>query len=102
MQGDDARVPLARGRMPGDALVGPLLADLGIPFPSPTARGSDPVEVRVVELPNLLDPLHEARKLLELRPLVVGGLDRDVHLNRLLNPDWTTGAGIGNGCACRG
>src|SRR5215210_914246 len=39
--------------------------------------------MRVVNLLHALDPVHEQRELLELRPLVVRGADRDVDLDRL-------------------
>src|SRR5215211_17329 len=55
------------------------------------------MKVRVVGLAHLVNPFHEARKLLELRPLVVGGLDGDVDLDRLLDADGPSVARIGSG-----
>ena len=66
-------LPLPPVARPGDALVGVLLGDLGVPLLALAADLGDPVQVRVVDLLDLLDALHEARELLELRPLVVGG-----------------------------
>jgi hypothetical protein len=39
----------------------------------------------VVELLDGLDPLHELRELLELRPLVVGLLDGSLNLDRIFD-----------------
>jgi hypothetical protein len=43
------------------------------------------VQRRVAELLDLLDPGHELRELLELRPLVVDALERGLDLDRLLD-----------------
>jgi hypothetical protein len=81
----NAGVVLAVGVAPGDALVGPLLGDLGLPLvPRATERG-DPAYMRVVELRDLLDAVHEARELLELGPLVVDRAQRRLDLDRLLD-----------------
>src|SRR5262245_43843733 len=68
---DDAPVLRAGGGVPRNALVGLLLADLGIPLAFHTADLSGPVNVRVVALTDRFHALHEARELFELRPLVV-------------------------------
>jgi hypothetical protein len=49
------------------------------------ATVAPPVQMLVVELTHLVDVLHEARELLELRPLVVGGANRHLELDRLLD-----------------
>src|SRR5215218_933613 len=82
---DDARVLLAVGVAPCDALVRQLLGDLGVPLVAAAAELGDPVEVRVVDLPDLLDTLHELRELLELGPLVIGRLHGDLDLDGLLD-----------------
>ena len=83
---DDAGVRRAVGRPPGDALVGVLLGDLGVPLAATAADLGHPVQLGVVDLPDLLDALHELRELLELRPLVVRGAYRDIDVDRLLDP----------------
>ena len=85
VEGDDAGVAFAARRVPGDAVVRMLLSDLGVPLLALTADLRSPVEVGVVDLLHLLDPLHERRELLELRPLVVRGLDRYLDVDRLFN-----------------
>jgi hypothetical protein len=85
VEGDDAGIALPARRGPGDALVGMLLGDPGVPLLALAADLGDPVEVYVVELSHLLDAFHERRKLLELRPLVVRRLDGDLHVDRFLN-----------------
>jgi hypothetical protein len=57
--------------------------DLGIPLLFLARDLGAPVKVRVVELLDLLHALHEARELLELRPLVEGRAHRHVDLDRL-------------------
>ena len=81
---DDSGVRPAVRRLPGHALVRVLLGDLGVPLPPRAADLSDPVKVRVVQLADVLDALHERRELLELRPLVVRDGDRDVNVDRAL------------------
>jgi hypothetical protein len=68
-----------------DLLVGPLLGDLRRPLTALAADLGDPLNVRVVELLDGLDPVHELRKLLELRPLVVRLLHWNLNLDRVLN-----------------
>src|SRR5215218_5102548 len=70
-----ARVGLAVDRAPGDPLVRHLVGDLGVPFVRAAAEAGDPMQAPVVELLDALDALHEARELLELRPLVVDRVD---------------------------
>src|SRR5215218_7224421 len=73
LEADDAVVfDLAVDRLPGDPLVRLLLGDLRRPRTTLATNLRDPVDVRVVELLHGLDALHELRKVLELRPLVVG------------------------------
>src|SRR5581483_12070411 len=75
----------AARRPPRHTLVRPLLRDLGGELVSAPVVLDDPVQVCVVDLTYLLHPLHERGELLELRPLVVRGLDGDRHLDRLLD-----------------
>jgi len=49
---------------------------------TPAADLRNPVEMRVIGLSDRFHPLHEARKLLELRPLVVHRLERTVDIDR--------------------
>src|SRR5207237_4580938 len=83
--GHRARVPCAAAARPRDALVGALLDDLGVPFLFLAADDRAPVQALVVELMNFLHALHEARKLLELRPLVVDRPKRCIDLDGLLD-----------------
>ena len=76
MKGHDAGVGRPRARPPGDAVVRNLLGDLGVPGLLLAADLRPPVEPLVVELAHLEYALHEAREVLELRPLVVRGPDR--------------------------
>src|SRR5215216_7017350 len=86
LEADDAVVfDLAVDRLPGDLLVRLLLSDLRRPLTSLASNLRDPVDMRVVELLHGLDALHELRKVLELRPLVVGLLDGNLNLDRVLN-----------------
>src|SRR5215204_1458641 len=83
---DDAVVfDLAVDRLPGDLLVRLLLSDLRRPLTSLASNLRDPVDVRVVELLHGLDALHELRKVLKLRPLVIGLLKGNLNLDRILN-----------------
>src|SRR5690606_6945647 len=79
----DARVVRAGRAVPRDALVGVLLGDLRVELALDAPDLRPPVRVRRVELADLLHALHEAGELLELRPLVVGGADGDVDVDRL-------------------
>ncbi len=81
MEGDGARVARSIGGAPCDPLVGKLFNDLGLPLPANAADFRDPVQVRVVDLGDRLDPFHERRELLELRPLVVRRSHGHVHLD---------------------
>jgi hypothetical protein len=85
VKGHRAGVPRAATARPRDALVGPLLDDLGVPFLFLAADDRAPVQALVVELMNFLHALHEARKFLELRPLVVNRPKRCVDLDGLLD-----------------
>jgi hypothetical protein len=78
LEGDDAVVlDLAADRLPRDHLVRPLLRNLGRPLTGLAPNVGDPLHVPVVELLDGLDPFHELRELLELRPLVVRLLNRN-------------------------
>src|SRR5439155_12121010 len=70
LEADGPAGPLAVGRLPRDPPVGLLLDDLLVPLGMLAADGDRPVQHRVVELLDLVDPVHEARELFELRPLV--------------------------------
>src|SRR3954447_22569396 len=82
LEPDHAGVLLAARAAPRDARVGALLRDLGVPLLELAADLGHPVHVDVVELAHLADALHEARELLELRPLVVRGGDGDGEVDR--------------------
>ena len=73
-----------RGR-PRDPLVSCPFGDLGVPLAVNARDLNIPVQPRVTELPNVLHAFHEARKLLEPRPLLVGGPQWDVNLDGLLD-----------------
>src|SRR5215204_340867 len=81
----DAGVVLAVGVAPSHTLLRVLLDDLRVPLMVLAAELGDPVKPAIVELPYLLDSLHEPGKVLELRPLVVGGCDWHVDFDRLLD-----------------
>ena len=69
----------------GDALVWGLFGDLRVPDPRGARDLGLPAEVGVIELDDGFDAVHEAGELLELGPLVVGGADRDVHVDGFLD-----------------
>src|SRR5581483_5090732 len=85
VEGDDARVLVAGRAAPGDAVVGRLLRDDGVPLLHLAADIGAPMQVGVVELADLLDAFHEARERLELSPLVVGGAHGHVDVDVLLD-----------------
>jgi hypothetical protein len=62
-----------------------LLGDFRVPVVCLAAEARAPVQPPIVELLDLVDSFHEARELLELRPLVVDRRDRGMHLDRLLD-----------------
>lgn len=70
--------PLRAG--PGDALVGVLLGDDGAELTGDAADLGHPVRVGVI---GLLDHAMEMQERLELGPLVVGGRDRNGHVDGL-------------------
>ena len=82
---DVAGVLPALGGPPRDVAVGLLVRDLRLPLLPPAADVGDPAQVGVVELRDRLDALHELRELLELRPLVVRGRDRNLDFDGLLD-----------------
>ena len=71
---------------PRDRLIRDLLDDLRLPLLRLPPDLRPPVEGLVVELVDLLDPLHEPRELLELRPLVVDHPQRPLDLDRSSPP----------------
>jgi hypothetical protein len=54
---------------------------VGVPFFALAADLGHPVKALVFELLHLLDAFHEPRELFELRPLVVGGANRNVNFD---------------------
>src|SRR5207248_406119 len=82
---DDARVARAAGAAPRDAVVRDLLLDRRRPLLLLAADVRAPAQAPVVELRDLLDAFHEARELLELRPLVVRRPDGNIHIDRSLD-----------------
>src|SRR4029453_16551990 len=87
---------------PRDPLVRPLLGNLRLPLLLVASYVRPPAQPLIVELCHLLYALHEPRKLLELRPLIVGGshwhLDIDGfldsgHLTLLCDPSSLGGNG---------
>src|SRR6476646_2289551 len=85
MEGHNAGVLLAAGRLPRNLLVSDLLGELGVPLLLLARDGRDPVEMGLVELLDLVDAVHEGGELLELRPLGVGGRNGNVDLNGLFD-----------------
>src|SRR4051812_937622 len=85
VEGDDADVLHAADRPPDDARTGLLVDDLGLPLP---ANAPDLlVEDDAVLAPLLdgLDAVHELREVLEVGELLVDGLQRRGHVDRLLD-----------------
>ena len=68
--------------VPGDALVRDLLHDPSVPLLMAAADFGRPVQARVIQLTHFFHAFHEARELLELSPLIVGGAGWDVDLDR--------------------
>src|SRR4051812_30727726 len=85
VEGDDADVLHAARRPPDDPLVGHLLDDLGLPHAPDAPHLLVEDDRRVVALLHALGAVHELREVLELRPLVVDGLERRGHVDRLLD-----------------
>src|SRR5262249_28031670 len=54
-----------------------------------TAHGGVPAQAPIIQLLDALHAVHEAREFLELRPLVVGGLDGHVDVDGMLDPGHT-------------
>src|SRR5262245_6814706 len=79
------RVPRARRAVPGYARVRDLLRDRRFPRLLLAADLGAPVQPAVVELADFPHAFHEARKLLELGPLVVRGANRNRDVDRLLD-----------------
>src|SRR5215204_4062172 len=79
---DGLQGPLAA---PDDPLAGLLLDDLGLPRAADAPDVLVEHERRVVPLLDLLEAVHEVRPVLELRELVVRGLDVDRHVDVLLD-----------------
>ena len=76
-----ADVRLAGIRLPDDASIRLLLDDLRVPLSPAAADLRDPVEPVGRQLLDLLDAFHELGKLLEHRPLVVDGADRQIDID---------------------
>ena len=76
---------LAGCRVPGDALVGGLLDDLGVELSRDAGEGDLPVRVGVVDLAHRVDAGHELGEGLELGPLVVDGGDGEVDVDLCSN-----------------
>jgi hypothetical protein len=72
------------GGAPRDAVFRNLLGDLGVELLVDTGDIELLMQAPVVELINGLDIGHELRRLFKLCPLVVGGIDRDGDIDRLL------------------
>ena len=81
VKGDHAGVLEAVHAAPDDPLVGPLLHDLGLEVAAEAPHLLGEGDVGLVVLAGAVDPVHEARVLLELGPLVVCHVEghRDIH-----------------------
>src|SRR5690349_24702609 len=79
MEADDAGVVSAADRLPRDAVVLPLVGDLGVPLAraEPDLLAPMDLVLVVVVLLDLEDAVHELRVLLELGPGLVSLFDRD-------------------------
>src|SRR6185503_14177729 len=84
MEGHDTGVAGAPDAVPRHTGVRNLLADLGFPGLLLEPDDGSPDESAIVELADFLHAFHEARELLELRPLVVRRANRNVHVDGLL------------------
>ena len=82
---DHASVRDALADLPLDPLVRALLDDLGRELLRDTPDLGLERDVGLVLLGHLLEAVHELRPLLELRPLVVGGLQRNADVDVLLD-----------------
>ena len=78
---NDAGVFDSSASPPGDAPVGNLFGNLGFKFLSFTSDIDAPLKMLVIHLADLFDAVHKARKLLELSPLVVGDIYRDIYVS---------------------
>src|SRR4051795_8670142 len=85
VEGHHAGLLGALRRGPRDPLVGVLLGDLRVELLLTATDLRAPMKAGVIELTDLLDALHEARELLELGPLVVGGAHGHGHFDALLD-----------------
>src|SRR5438874_11443399 len=79
-----ARIHGAAFAFPGKDFVRDLASDPRIPFFSSATNLGDPVQPLVAQLLYFSDSLHELRKILELRPLVVNGLEGCFDLDPLV------------------
>src|SRR5918995_2118177 len=99
---DGAGVGGAARRVPGDPLVGMLLGDLRVPLTPDATDVGHPAQMRLVDLGDRLDAVHEAWEILELGPLVVGGANRNLDVDRFLdgahraNTSWVGGEACAN------
>ena len=81
LEANFTRDALAGFGAPRDDAIGLLPCDLRSPLMLLATDFGGPAEVRVVDLTDRLDVLHELRELFELRPLVVGRGHRDLDVN---------------------
>src|SRR5690606_23196728 len=82
VEGDDTRVVLfTADTVPGDSLVGELLDDLCVELPPDASDLHLPVGEGVANLLDAFDEAEEMGEGLELRPLVLRGGDRYVHVD---------------------
>jgi hypothetical protein len=70
---------------PRDLLVRHLFQDLRLPLTTYTGDFGNPVQTLITELLDALDTLHELRKILKLRPLVVCGIYWNIYQHRFLD-----------------
>ena len=70
---------------PGNALVRRLLGNLRVPFFFLACDFGFPVQVRVIELRDLLHAFHESGKFFKLRPLIVRGAHWHIYFDGFLN-----------------
>jgi hypothetical protein len=85
VEGDHAGMRVAVGDVPLNALLRMLFDDLGLEALADPPNLRLEGDRRVVDLLHVLDAMHELGPVLEGRPVVVGALDRDRDVDRLLN-----------------
>src|SRR3977135_1022606 len=72
-EGDDPRVLGAVRAAPCNQSSGKLFGDLRVPLTGPARSRHRPTQVRVVDLADRFDALHETRELVKPQPLVIHG-----------------------------